>query len=47
VSDTLQAYRQDSRLKGAVSFGMNAIVVEGDDRVLRVGQAVQGDWQFA
>lgn len=46
VSDTLQAYRQDSRLKGAVSFGMNAIVLEGDDCVLRVGQAVQGDWQF-
>lgn len=46
VSDALQAYRQDPRLKGAVSFGMNAIVLEGDDRVLRVGQAVQGDWQF-
>lgn len=47
VSDALQAYRQDPRLNGAVSFGMNAIVLEGDDRVLRVGQAVQGDWQFA
>jgi hypothetical protein len=46
VGDALQAYRQDPRLNGAVTFGMNAIVVAGEDQVLRVGQAVAGDWSF-
>ncbi|HEY1229351.1 MAG TPA: MOSC domain-containing protein, partial [Ramlibacter sp.] len=46
VTDTLQAYRQDPRLDGAVTFGMNAIVREGEDQVLRVGQAVTGAWNF-
>jgi hypothetical protein len=47
VGDALQAYRQDQRVRGAVSFGMNAIVLEGEDQVLRVGQPVGGQWQFA
>ncbi len=34
---TLAAFRSDPRMGGAVTFGMNAIVVEGADRVLRVG----------
>ena len=46
VADTLQAYRQDPRLDGAVTFGMNAIVREGEDQVLRIGQAVSGRWNF-
>jgi hypothetical protein len=46
VSDTLQAYRQDARLNGAVSFGMNAIVLQGEGQVLRVGQAVSADFRF-
>jgi uncharacterized protein YcbX len=46
VSDTLQAYRQNPVVGGAVSFGMNAIVVEGLDRTLRVGQAVTAGWKF-
>jgi uncharacterized protein len=46
VNDTLQAYRQDPRLRGAITFGMNAIVLEGDGQVLRVGQAVGADWRF-
>jgi uncharacterized protein YcbX len=46
VGDALQAYRQDGRLEGAVTFGMNAIVREGEDQLLRVGQAVRGAWQF-
>ena len=46
VSDTLQTYRQDRRLGGAITFGMNAIVVEGDGLVLRVGQVVGGEWRF-
>ena len=46
VGDTLQAYRQDARLNGAVTFGMNAIVLQGDGQVLRVGQAVTADFRF-
>jgi len=46
VSDALQAYRRDDRVNGAVTFGMNAIVLEGDGRVLRAGQQVQADWRF-
>ncbi|MBC7860257.1 MAG: MOSC domain-containing protein, partial [Burkholderiaceae bacterium] len=46
VSDMLQTYRQDPRLKGAITFGMNAIVIEGDGQVLRVGQLVSADWKF-
>jgi uncharacterized protein YcbX len=46
VNDTLQVYRQDPRLDGAITFGMNAIVLEGDGQVLRVGQPVGADWKF-
>jgi uncharacterized protein len=46
VSDTLQGYRRNEVVDGAVTFGMNAIVVEGVDRMLRVGQPVSADWKF-
>lgn len=46
VGDTLQAYRQDPRVKGALTFGMNAIPLRGLGEVLRVGQRVQADWAF-
>lgn len=46
VGDTLQNYRQDPRLKGAVSFGMNAIVLQGNDHLLRVGQSVTASYNF-
>ena len=46
IGDALQAYRQDPRLDGAVSFGMNAIVLGGFDQVLRTGQAVSADYVF-
>ncbi len=46
VGDALQAYRQDPRLNGAITFGMNAIVLEGDGLVLRVGQPVSATWKF-
>jgi uncharacterized protein YcbX len=46
VSDTLQTYRQDARLNGAVTFGMNAIVSGGIDTVLRVGQVVKAEFDF-
>ena len=46
VGDTLQRYRQDPRLQGAVSFGMNAIVLQGNDHLLRVGQSVTASYNF-
>ena len=35
--DTLAGYRADARLGGAVTFGMNAVVVAGVEHTLRVG----------
>jgi len=29
-----------------VTFGMNAIVLQGADQTLRVGQAVTAGWRF-
>jgi uncharacterized protein len=46
VGDTLQGYRQDARLDGAISFGMNAITVSGFEQVLRVGQVVGANYAF-
>jgi uncharacterized protein len=46
VGDTLQTYRQDRRLGGAVTFGMNAMATAGLGQVLRVGQQVRADWRF-
>ena len=46
VMDTLQTYRHDDRLDGAVTFGMNAIVPPGVSGVLRVGDAVGANLQF-
>ena len=46
VNDMLQTYRQDPRLNGALSFGMNLIRLDGDDHLLRVGQAVSADYRF-
>jgi len=47
VGDMLQTYRQDARVDGAITFGMNAIVLQGEDQQLRVGQVVQGNFRFA
>jgi uncharacterized protein len=46
VGDTLQGYRQDARLDGAISFGMNAITITGVEQVLRVGQVVGANYAF-
>lgn len=47
VIDCLGTYRHDARVNGAVSFGMNAIIVAGIGRTLRVGQALELDYGFA
>lgn len=47
VSDTLRGYRQDARLGGAITFGMNAIALQpGEAALLAVGNAVGGMLQF-
>ena len=46
VGDALQTYRQDSRLDGAITFGMNAVVLTGVEHMVRVGQRVEADFQF-
>lgn len=44
VGDTLAGFRADARLDGALTFGMNAVIVRGTDCVLRVGQSVRASW---
>jgi uncharacterized protein YcbX len=44
--DTLAGYRSDARMQGGVTFGMNAVVVEGCERTLRAGQGVAASWHF-
>ena len=44
--DTLAGYRADARLDGAITFAMNAVVLEGFGRTLRVGQRGSASWGF-
>jgi len=44
--DVLQTYRSNPKLDGAITFGMNAIVLEGDGQMLRVGQYVEVELNF-
>ena len=48
VGDTLRGYRQDARVKGAPTFGMNVIVLNAPhvDHLLKVGQSVAANWLF-
>ncbi|QIL83405.1 MOSC domain-containing protein [Diaphorobacter sp. HDW4A] len=46
VNTMLRHYRQDPRMEGALTFGMNAITLEGEGQVLRVGQQVGGNLSF-
>jgi uncharacterized protein len=50
VSQMLQTYRQDARLDGAITFGMNAMVIRTDDAPfdlpLKVGQSARGMLRF-
>jgi uncharacterized protein len=46
VGDALQSYRADARLDGALTFGMNAVIVEGFDRNLRVGMTGSASYRF-
>ncbi len=46
VMDMLQTYRADRRLDGALTFGMNAVIVQGAGHTLRVGDGVVAEWAF-
>jgi len=46
VGDMLRTYRSDPRVDGAITFGMNAIVLQGLEHALRVGQPVGGNLRF-
>ena len=46
-SDTLASFRADARMMdGGLTFGMNAVVLEGLERTLRVGQRASGTFKF-
>jgi hypothetical protein len=46
VRDALSAYRADTRLDGQITFGMNAVIVEGFERALRVGMVGNATYRF-
>jgi uncharacterized protein YcbX len=46
VFDALRTYRQDARVDGAVSFGMNLMTASGLEQELAVGQAVRARLRF-
>jgi uncharacterized protein YcbX len=46
VADMLQSYRANQLMDGAVTLGMNAIVLAGEGATLRVGQAVGANYVF-
>ncbi len=46
VGDALAGYRADARLDGALTFGMNAVILEGVERALRVGMIGAADCRF-
>ena len=46
VNDTLRSYRANLRVDGAITFGMNCIVLDGIDHLLKVGQTVGANYRF-
>ena len=46
VTDVLATYRADARVDGAVTFGMNAIVLGGVEHELAVGQNCRASYAF-
>ena len=44
--DTLATFRADARVGGDLTFGMNAVVLEGFGHWLRVGQSATAEWHF-
>jgi uncharacterized protein len=46
ITAALRAYRADSRLNGALTFGMNAILTQGDGKQLAVGDRLAAAYAF-
>ena len=46
VSATLRTYRSNELLNGGLSFGMNLVIAEGIDQMLKVGQVVSANYDF-
>jgi uncharacterized protein YcbX len=46
VGDMLRTYRADARVDGAITFGMNAIVLQGVEHMLKCGQPVGANLRF-
>ena len=46
VGDMLQTYRSDPRVDGGVTFGMNAVVLDGFEQTLKTGQKVSANYKF-
>ncbi|MFM9925250.1 MOSC N-terminal beta barrel domain-containing protein [Variovorax sp. H27-G14] len=46
VGDMLRSYRKDPRVDGAITFGMNCIVIQGVEYTLKVGQPVGANYKF-
>lgn len=46
VGDALRSYRADERLAGKITFGMNAIILDGADRPLQVGMEGRATYAF-
>lgn len=44
--DILQTYRADAKIGGGLAFGMNTILLEGENEVLRVGQEIAVELAF-
>jgi len=47
VGDVLSRYRADPRMGGSITFAMNAVVVEGIDRMLTTGMRGRASYAFA
>ena len=46
VGDMLRTYRADARVDGRITFGMNCIVLQGVEHMLKVGQTVGANYRF-
>ncbi|MBJ2157178.1 MOSC domain-containing protein [Variovorax sp. IB41] len=46
VGNVLRTYRADARVDGGITFGMNCIVVQGVEYMLKVGQTVGANYRF-
>jgi hypothetical protein len=46
VSDALRTYRADPRMGGGLTFGMNAVIVEGIGHTVRAGATVRAAFGF-